>query len=67
MYAEECARELCAGMDACTGKASPNPEQLSRLVLVTCERLVSMMVEKVSNTHCAPSQGPSSVLGAGGN
>lgn len=67
MIAEECARELCAGMDASTGKASPNPEQLSRSVLVTCERLVSMMVEKVSYTHYAPSRGPSSVLGAGRN
>jgi len=54
-------------MDACTGKASPNPEQLSRLVLVTCERLVSKMVEKVSDTGYAPSRGPSSVLGAGGS
>ncbi len=34
-------------MDASTGAASPDPEQLARLVLVTCERLVSMMVEKV--------------------
>ena len=46
MIAEECARELCAGMDS-TGAASPDPEQLARLVLVTYERLVSMMVEKV--------------------
>ena len=46
--AEECAQELCASMDASTGAACPNPEQLARLVLVTCERLVSMMVEKVT-------------------
>ena len=46
--AEDCARELCAGMDASSGKASPNPDALARLVLVTCERLVTLMVEKVS-------------------
>ena len=46
--AEACARELCAGMDASTGAAYPNPQQLARLVLVTCERLVCMMVEKVT-------------------
>ena len=34
-------------MDASTGAAAPNPERLARLVLVTCERVVSMMVEKV--------------------
>lgn len=45
--AEDCARELCAGLEASSGKASPSMEQLSRLVLVTCERLVSMMVDKV--------------------
>lgn len=47
LCAEDCARELCAGMDASSGKASPSIEQLSRLVLVTCERLLSMMVDKV--------------------
>ena len=47
MIAEECARELCHGMDASTGAASPDIQQLTRLVLVTCERLVCMMVEKV--------------------
>lgn len=47
LFAEDCARELCAGMDASTGAASPDPEQLARLVLVTCERVISMMVEKV--------------------
>ena len=46
--ADDCARELCAGMDALPGKAAPNPDTLSRLVLVTCERLVTLMVEKVS-------------------
>ncbi len=51
LAAEECARELCAGMDASTGAARPNPEQLARLVLVTCERLVSMMVEKVTTSQ----------------
>ena len=45
--AEECARELCAGMNASSGKAAPNPDALARLVLVTCERLVTLMVEKV--------------------
>lgn len=45
--AEGCAKELCAGMDASSGKAAPNAERLAKLVLVTCERLVSMMVEKV--------------------